>query len=198
MAILPDPADVIRRMSRGRWSGIVWRCHWKGSLPTDASKSLGGAGGRFNVGRDSTAFKSTDAFPALYTSRESATAVLETLRHLMDREARSSLTRTDVLEIFDGFRHRVLTELAVDLKDVLDCSQPARIGLDERALVDDATYLYTQSLALASMRSGADGLLVPSATGVGLNLIIFPSVRLPSILVMRRFADLSAVIRKYP
>jgi hypothetical protein len=88
---------------------------------------------------------------------------------------------------FNTFSGRCLTEIAAQLESVIDWSGALPDGLTNDLLVSDASYVFTQTLAREARRAGADGLLVPSATSVGTNLIVFPDVRLPRLLVMRQF-----------
>jgi hypothetical protein len=78
-----------------------------------------------------------------------------------------------------------LSELAIELAAVLDCRDPTLVGLtvadlcrsfdlratDERRAVERA-YGIPRRLAWAARARGAEGLLVPSATRLGANLIV--------------------------
>ncbi len=66
------------------------------------------------------------------------------------------------------------TRLHADLSAVLDCRDLAALGLTEDALLDDLNYDIGHALGLAALRRGAEGILVPSATRAGDNLIVLP------------------------
>jgi hypothetical protein len=66
-----------------------------------------------------------------------------------------------------------LSELQVDLAAVLDCRDPTRLGLNLDGLCDDLDYRLPQRLAAVARARGAEGLLVPSATRLGHNLVVF-------------------------
>jgi len=54
------------------------------------------------------------------------------------------------------------------------------LGLTHDALLDDPMYTTGQQLGLAAVRRGAEGILIPSATRAGDNLILFPDNLLPT------------------
>jgi hypothetical protein len=68
---------------------------------------------------------------------------------------------------------RCLSELAVQVEAVLDCRDTTRLGLSFEDLCDDIDYRIPRAVAAAAIARGAEGLLVPSATGLGDNLIVF-------------------------
>jgi len=57
---------------------------------------------------------------------------------------------------------------------VLDCRDLAALGLTEEALLDDLNYDIGHALGLIALRRGVEGILVPSATRAGDNLIVLP------------------------
>jgi len=67
-----------------------------------------------------------------------------------------------------------LTEVALTLAAVLDLRDVATHGIDDTILLDDYDYTTAHSIAGAAVRRGADGLLVPSATRLGHNIIVLP------------------------
>lgn len=71
-----------------------------------------------------------------------------------------------------------LTELRLTLSAVLDCRNPDAIGLSLSDLTDDANWDTPHALAEATIGRGAEGILVPSATRMEDNLIVFPPNRL--------------------
>ncbi len=79
-----------------------------------------------------------------------------------------------------------LSELAVQLSAVLDCSDPAVVGLTHADLWQpipgsppaslkalEGAYLISQRLAWVARARGAEALIVPSATRLGNNLVLF-------------------------
>ena len=77
----------------------------------------------------------------------------------------------ELLPFLNDFR---LSELSASLQWVADCRDPSTLGLTSRGLSHDTDYRATQALGAAAYSSGLEGLLVPSATGLGDNLILFP------------------------
>jgi RES domain-containing protein len=158
----------------------VWRCHHRTRSALNAEGSLAASGGRFNVGVDTGV-----PFRALYTSVESAAALLEVVRHLGYR----SPDRRDVVALSD-IAMRVLTQIDVELQRVFDWR--AESSLAGHIL----TYRESQQLAAAAFNAGAEGIIVPSATGIDANLVIFVDNLGDSsrIVVVRQIADLQPII----
>jgi hypothetical protein len=67
-----------------------------------------------------------------------------------------------------------LTRLHVKLGRVVDCRDLALLGIDFEKLCDATDYTLPQALAAAAITCGAEAILVPSATCLGDNLIVFP------------------------
>jgi hypothetical protein len=74
-----------------------------------------------------------------------------------------------------------LSELRADLQRSVDCSDPSVLGLAPEDLSHDTDFRATQALGAAAASSGVEGILVPSATGLG-------EMRLCSRF-MQRFSD---------
>ena len=104
---------------------------------------------------------SADVWEALYLALAPETCLGEMLRHL----APEVLPRLNDLRV---------TELSVTLALTLDAREPERFGLPRERLWHDTGYLLPQRLAELALARGAEGLLVPSATRLGTNLISFP------------------------
>jgi len=68
-----------------------------------------------------------------------------------------------------------VSELEVETEAVLDCRDAAALGLDPDDLVHDYEFEITHELAAAAIARDAEGILVPSATRLGDNLIVFPN-----------------------
>lgn len=96
----------------------------------------------------------------LYTSLERNLAIRELGRH----SARANLQ--------DGL---AAGKIKVKLQKVLDLTQAAvlaKLGLSKEALVSP-DWTITQAVSHQARKAGFQGLLVPSATGSGVNLVVF-------------------------
>lgn len=139
------------------WSGSAWRAHRRKYLATDPGGSLR-VSGRYNRGLDR--FAPGQVWPALYLSLGAEVCLGEILRHISPA----------LLPALNDYR---ISELRVELGAVLDCRDPALLGLTREDFCDDLDYTVTQALAAAAIERGAEALLVPSATCLGDNLIVF-------------------------
>jgi RES domain-containing protein len=141
------------------WQGRAWRAHRRKYRADDP----GGARlvtGRYHRGLDQ--FPPEHAFAALYLALNAETSLGEVLRHL----------RPELLPALNDYR---LSELHVALSAVLDLRDPSRIGLTLDDLVNDHDVTIPQALGAAAQARGVEGLLVPSATRLGDNLVLFPA-----------------------
>lgn len=136
------------------WDGIVWRAHSRRYAPTDPGGALR-VSGRYHRGADH--FPADQAFAALYTSVSDAVVTWEVIRGSMRGRAGAVEAR---LRAIDLARLRVRLATALDIRD------PAVAGLAAAALTSD-DYSLTQAVGAATFARGIEGLLVPSATGVG-------------------------------
>lgn len=76
-----------------------------------------------------------------------------------------------------------ISEIEVELGTVVDCREIATLGISLDDLLNDLDYTISQRLAAAALAMGAEGLLVPSATRLGDNLVVFSTqLRLDSRL----------------
>jgi len=84
---------------------------------------------------------------------------------------------------------RTLSQVDVVLQRVFDWSQ-------EAVLVSSASYAYTQQLAAEAWKAGAEAILVPSATGIDSNLVIFIDnlAEDSHIEVIKQITDLRPVV----
>jgi RES domain-containing protein len=140
------------------WEGRVWRMHKRKYAATNP----GGArkvSGRYNRGLDR--FPEAESFPALYLATSLEVCLGEVYRHITPK----------LLPSLNDYR---LSELSVRVRAVLDCRDPAHLGLPFDDLVHDTDYGATQAIGAAAFADGLEGLLVPSATRLGDNLILFP------------------------
>lgn len=69
-----------------------------------------------------------------------------------------------------------ISELEVSLTLVVDCSDPAVLGLEIDDLCDDRDWEIPQELAEVALHARYEGLIVPSASRLGNNLIVFPDM----------------------
>lgn len=154
----------------------------------NADGSLGGIGGRFNAGNESAMKPS---FRALYTSVESAAALLEVIRHL----GHKSVDARDVVAL-DDLAMRVLSQLDVKLQQVFDWSRDGELKHALTSPSSTVSHAYTQQLAAAAIAAGAEAILVPSATGIDANLVIFPDglTNDSRAEVVRQIADLRPIV----
>ena len=157
---------VLERCPIVAWRGSVWRTHSRRFQAGDVG------GSRVNQGRwhrGGRAFPLDQSFAALYTAVSDAVATWE-----MIRPAR----RPSADEMWARFSANVLSQLRLDLAAVLDLRDPSCAGLTLEVLTG-ADYTLTQAIAAGAFAHGLEGLLVPSATGVGepgrdYNVVVFP------------------------
>jgi len=143
----------------------VWRAHKKVFSGTDAGGSLLYSA-RYHRAPD--VFPNRPTWLALYCGLSYGVCLGEILRHVTP----SSLPT---------LKNQRLSELAVNLSRVLDCTDLTALGVDEAALFDDHDYTTGQDLAAAALARGCEALLIPSATRLpDHNLIIFPAHLQPS------------------
>lgn len=117
--------------------------------------------GRYNRGLDQ--FPEDQAWPALYLALSPEVALGEIVRHITP----------DLVADLNDYR---VSELDAELEAVLDCRDAAALGLEPNDLVRDYDFEITQELASAAITQDAEGVLVPSATALGDNLIVFPAL----------------------
>ena len=126
--------------------------------------ALDPTGTRFTSGRYHRApdqFDSSDCWSALYLSLVPEVTVGEVLRN----------TPVERIAALNSYR---LSEIAAGFETIIDCRVVTDLGIPFDALVREGDFILTQEIALNALRSGAEGVLVPSATRLGDNLVIFP------------------------
>jgi hypothetical protein len=166
--------DAVASAPMRSFRGSVWRTHWREIGATDWQLSLR-TSGRYHRGLD--LFPPEQVWPVLYTSLAPELAIWEMVR----RSAARNLAY---------LRNNILSDLAIDLARVLDCSEPATIGLTAADLTG-ADYGLCHDLARAAIEQGCEALLVPSAAMPGSNLVIFPqNLREPLPIRVVRSVDL--------
>lgn len=161
---MPRPAGwnarkAIANIQPGPWKGRAWRFHRRTYGPTDAAGALL-VSGRYHRGSDQ--FPRSQVWAALYLALSPEVSLGEVLRH----------SSPQLVPQLNEYR---LSELEVELKAVLDCRDAAALGLSLEDLTRDYDFAITQEVAAAAIAQGAEGILVPSATGLGDNLVVFPA-----------------------
>lgn len=152
-----NAARAIAGCPVGRWNGPAWRIHDQKYRPDDSAGSLN-VSGRFNRGRDQFPVKET--WSVLYLALGRDVALAEMIRHLRP-------------ELLSRTKNKRLTEFRVELRSVVDCRDLTRLGVSPSEFFHDTNYMVPQELAKAALDRGSDAMLVPSATLLGDNLIIF-------------------------
>jgi RES domain-containing protein len=155
-----DAKAALADLPLAPFQGSAWRFHKRKYAAADASGSLR-VSGRYNRGLDR--FPEEQVWLALYLSLGPEVCIGEILRHIS----------AELLPQLNDFR---LTEMWVELSRVLNCRDPSAAGLGLAALCSDSDYNTTRAVAAAAMARGAEGILVPSASLLGDNLILFPSL----------------------
>jgi RES domain-containing protein len=151
--------------------GAVWRGHRRRYAAIDHGGSLRSSARFHQAAKD---FPTGPTWPALYTAFDLAVALGELQRNVRSEE-------------IDQYR---LTEIWVQLDEVLDCRDLAALGLVEADLFDNTDFETPRALAAAAIERNVEGIFVPSASRLGDNLIIFPHlVRARSVVVEVRTID---------
>ncbi len=140
------------------WEGRTWRMHKQTYLATDASGSRKYSG-RYNRGLD--LFPDGETWAALYLATSAEICLGEVLRHITPA----------LLPLLNNYR---ISEIAVRLDNVLDCRNADALGLEVVDLCHDTDFTIPHLLAREALSRGFGGMLVPSATRLGDNLIVFP------------------------
>ncbi len=141
------------------WNGKAWRFHRRTYGATDSGGALL-VSGRYHRAPDQ--FSRSEVWVALYLALRPEVSLGEILRHFDPQ----------LLPQLNEYR---LSEIDVELEAVLDCRNAAALGLSPEDLVRDYDFATTQEIAAAAIVHGAEGILVPSATGLGDNLVVFPA-----------------------
>lgn len=147
--------DALEAISTEAWEGEVWRVVFGLRSPLLANTT----GARWNP----------PDVAALYTSLDRNTVLAE-LDHL--RGIQTPATRRSAYRLH---RVRVRVDHLVDLRDI---TLLRSMGVDEERLVAD-DHAACQQVGGAAAWLGRDGILVPSARGVGDNLVIFVNRQAP-------------------
>lgn len=143
----------------GIWEGRAWRLLHASRYAAEDPGGSYRVSGRYNRSRDF--FGEDAAFPALYLATAPEVAMGEKQRHLTSGN-------------LPQMKNQALSEFRVRLQTVYDLSKPEEVGIDSEALVNNHDYTFSQSLSATLRDRGAEALLVPSATLLGNNLVVFP------------------------
>ena len=142
------------------WQGTAWRFHKRRYQALDPGGSLLRSG-RYHRARDR--FPPDQTWPALYLALDRAISIGEIQRHLTPA----------LLPHLNDYR---LTTLRLHLVGpVVLCDEPARMGLALDDLCHDTDWEAPQRLAAAALGRGVEAMVVPSATRLGNNLVVFPT-----------------------
>ena len=159
----------------------MWRAHWRIYSATDHGGSLRFSG-RYNRGSDQ--FPEDQTWAALYLALSAEVALGEIFRHISP----------ELLADLNEYR---VSELEVEMEAVLDCREARALGLHSDDLVHDYEFAITQKLAAAAIARDGEGILVPSATRLGDNLIVFPDcMRAASRMVVIDSRDPQLYVRR--
>ena len=145
------------------WHGPTWRYHRERWPALDDGGSAR-VSGRYHCAPDQ--FPPARTWRALYLSLAPEVALGEAVRNGLIKAG--------------DYR---LTEVWVELQAVLDLRDPAVIGLRSAELCDDLDRRLPRIVAMLARRRGAEGLLVPSATNLGHNLIVFTNQLWPGAVL---------------
>lgn len=143
----------------GPWKGQAWRFHRRTYGATDSGGALL-VSGRYHRAPDQ--FPRPEVWSALYLALSPEAALGEVIRHFTP----------PLLPQLNEYR---LSEIEVELEAVLDCRDAAAFGLSPEDLIRDYDFATTQEVAAAAIAQGAEGVLAPSATGLGEDLVVFPA-----------------------
>lgn len=143
------------------WQGHAWRMHKRRYNPDDPGGSRK-VSGRFHRGLDR--FTEDQAWSALYMSLAAEASLGEILRH--------SFADIGLLSELNNYR---LSEFLIHLNAVVDCRTVASHRHLGSWFEHPTDYSVSQSFGAAALAMGAEGLLVPSATRLGDNLVVFPT-----------------------
>ncbi len=130
------------------------RQRYAGDDPGDSLK----VSGRYHRGGDR--FAAEESWAALYLALSPDVCIGELVRHVTP----------ELLAHLNAFR---ISELSVTLSAIADCRNAALMGLSAGTMIGDRDYRVSQRLGAAAVAAGIEGIIVPSATYLGDNLIVF-------------------------
>lgn len=159
MTDAPDPEEAIAICPVIHWRGTVWRAHkrrYPALDPTGSSLITG----RYNRAPDR--YPDNASWLALYLALGPEVCLGEILRNTTQ-------------ELMPGLNTYRISEIDVELDTIIDCRNIAALGISLDDLMNDHDYTLSQRLGAAALAMGVEGLLVPSATRLGDNLVVFPT-----------------------
>lgn len=139
------------------WHGSVWRCH-DGRFSADSWEGSRYYSGRFHRAPD--LFPAQQTWAALYTGLGPEISLGEAIRYQAPHMRRIADYR--------------LSELAVSLATVVDLRDLQTHGIAIDALLDDWDRTLGQEIGEAALDRRAEGILAPSASRLGDNLVLLP------------------------
>jgi RES domain-containing protein len=149
-----DAGAAIKEFPQQPWHGDAWRAHGSQFAATDST------GARLKTGRFHRAvdlFPDGPTWPVLYLALARDTCLAEVIRNATALPLR---------------QYRI-TRLRVALEAVLDCRDVAAMGISLDQLLNDVNLDAPHALAAAAIARGAEAIMVPSATLLGDNLVLF-------------------------
>lgn len=170
---------MIRTCQSSEWRGDAWRHHAASRTATESAGSIKFSG-RYNRGHDQ--FAPEECWEALYLSLGRDIALGELIRHLGEDRAPT----------FVRLKNRRLSKLYLELANVVDCRSASSLGIQEDDLLgdSDAAYSIGQAIGGSAALLGYEAILVPSATRLGHNIIVFPmNVRHSSLVTVIESID---------
>jgi hypothetical protein len=149
-----DAPRAIATLPIEPFEGVVWRGHRRRYEALSHGGSLV-LSGRYHQAVD--LFPADQTWPAFYTALGLHVALGEVVRNIEQRD-------------LEGFR---FTEIRVALQAVLDCRDLSALGLTSADLLDDTDYAVPRALSAAAIARNVEAIIVPSASLLGDNLIVF-------------------------
>jgi RES domain-containing protein len=169
-----NPVTAIAGCQVNSLVGAAWRAH---SPRYDATSYEGSrrTTGRYNCGPDR--FPDGPNWPVLYLALAPEVCIGELVRNVAPLDP----TR------LNNYR---ISELHMSLPVVVDCTDLAALRLEIEDLCHDSDWEIPQELAEVALHPRFEGMIVPSASRLGNNLIVFPEqLRPDSVIEVRRYVD---------
>lgn len=156
--MMPNPEEIIVQCPVIPWRGTVWRAHRRKFLALDPT------GARLYSGRYHRAisgYPAGESWLALYLALGPDVSLGEILRNMPP----------ELMPELNTYR---ISEIDIELGSVIDYRNIAALGITLDNLLNDLDYTTSQRLGAATLAMGVEGMLVPSATRLGDNLVVFP------------------------
>jgi RES domain-containing protein len=169
-----NPVAAIAACRVAPFAGAAWRAH---GLRYDATSYEGSrrTTGRYNCGPDR--FPSGPNWPVLYLALAPEVCIGELVRNVAPLDPAR----------LNNYR---VSELQVTLSVVVDCTDLTALRLELEDLCHDSDCEIPQELAEVAVHARYEGMIVPSASRLGTNLIVFPEqLRPDSAIEVRGHID---------